>query len=62
MTDEQPDTQPEQQDTQAEEPKNITSPPGGKTHEATTPPGQGERDEEAVRKGEDQLDQAGGGH
>lgn len=36
-----------------------TSPPGGKTHEATTPPGQGERDEEAIRAAERKLDQAG---
>lgn len=39
-----------------------TSPPGGKTHEATTPPGQGERDEDAIRVAEDKLSQAGGGH
>ena len=39
-----------------------TAPPGGKTHEATTPPGGGERDEDAIRKGEDGLEQAGGGH
>jgi hypothetical protein len=32
------------------------------THEATTPPGNGEADEEAVERGEDRLDQAGGGH
>ena len=42
--------------------KDITSPPDGKTHEATTPPGQGETDDEAVRKGEEALDRAGGGH
>ena len=42
--------------------KDTTGPPGGKTHEATTPPGQGERDEEAIRKGEENLEQAGGGH
>lgn len=40
----------------------ITAPPGGKTHEATTPPGQGERDEDAIRAGEEKLEQAGGGH
>ena len=44
------------------EKKDITAPPGGKTHEATTPPGQGERDEDAIREGEEKLDQAGGGH
>ena len=40
----------------------VTSPPGGKTHEATTPPGNGELDEEAVERGQDRLEQAGGGH
>ena len=44
------------------EDKDVTAPPSGNTHEATTPPGQGERDEEAIRKGEEKLDQAGGGH
>jgi hypothetical protein len=32
------------------------------THEATTPPGNGEPDEGAVEEAEDNLDQAGGGH
>jgi hypothetical protein len=41
--------------------EDITS-PDDPTHEATTPPGNGEADEEAVEKGEDKLDQAGGGH
>ena len=44
-----------------EEERDITSPPE-ETHEATTPPGSGDKDEEAVERGEDQLDQAGGGH
>lgn len=44
-----------------EEERDITSPPE-ETHEATTPPGSGDEDEEAVERGEDQLDQAGGGH
>ena len=44
------------------EEKDITSPPGGKTHEATTPPGQGDLDEEAVERGKERLDQAEGGH
>ncbi len=39
----------------------ITS-PGKKTHEATSPPGNGEPDTEAGRKVEEQLEQAGGGH
>ena len=42
--------------------RSSTSPPGGKTHEATTPPGQGDRDDDATRTSEDKLDQAGGGH
>ena len=41
--------------------KGITSPPDP-THEATTPPGNGDRDEAAIEKGEDQIEQAGGGH
>lgn len=40
----------------------TTSPPGGKTHEATTPPGQGDLDEEAATKSREGLDRAGGGH
>ena len=39
----------------------ITSPPEG-DNQSTTPPGSGERDQEAVEKGEEKLDQAGGGH
>ena len=46
---------------QQEQERDITS-PDDPTHEATTPPGNGEADEEAVEKGEDKLDQAGGGH
>lgn len=42
--------------------KETTSPPGGKTHEATTPPGQGELDEEALDEARERLEQAGGGH
>jgi hypothetical protein len=38
--------------------KDLTAPPYGKTHEATTPPGQGDRDEDAVRKAQEKLDQA----
>jgi len=58
MTDEQ-----QAKDTEAgEQERSSTSPPGGKTHEATTPPGQGERDEDAIKASEDKLDQAGGGH
>ena len=35
---------------------------GGKTHEATTPPGQGDLDEEATDKAREDLERAGGGH
>ena len=45
-----------------EKDSDTTAPPGGKTHEATTPPGQGDLDEEAHKEGEEDLDQAGGGH
>ena len=38
-----------------------TSPPD-ETHDATTPPGGGDVDEDALEEGQDQLDQAGGGH
>ena len=44
-----------------EQEKDTTS-PEDPTHEATTPPGNGEADEEAVEQSEDKLDQAGGGH
>ena len=46
---------------QTEQERDITK-PEDPTHEATTPPGNGEADEEAVEQGEDKLDQAGGGH
>ncbi len=36
--------------------------PDEPTHEATTPPGNPDADEEAVREGEEGLEQAGGGH
>lgn len=41
--------------------KGITS-PDEPTHEATSPPGNPEADEDAVREAEDKLGQAGGGH
>jgi hypothetical protein len=41
-----------------EQEKDTTSPPDP-THEATTPPANPERDEEAVEKGKEKLDQAG---
>jgi hypothetical protein len=39
-----------------------TSPLGGRIHEATKPPGQGDVDRDAVKKGWEGLDRAGGGH
>lgn len=58
MTDEK-----QSDDTEADDQeRSSTSPPGGKTHEATTPPGQGDRDDGATETSEDKLDQAGGGH
>ena len=45
-----------------QEEKDPTGPPGGKTHEATTPPGSGDEDERAVEEGKERLEQAGGGH
>ncbi len=41
--------------------KGITSPPDP-THEATTPPGNGDLDSDALQKGEETIEQAGGGH
>ena len=55
MTDERHNESPER-------PEDATGPPDGKTHEATTPPGQGDRDEDAVTDAEERLEQAGGGH
>ena len=59
MTDEEKQ---ETEDEAGEERPSLTSPPGGKTHEATTPPGQGDLDEEAAGKSREGLDRAGGGH
>lgn len=49
-------------DSDSEKDRDTTRPPNGKTHEATTPPGSGVRDEDAIKKGEENLDRAGGGH
>ncbi len=46
---------------ESKEERDITS-PEDPTHEATTPPGSGEADEDAVEEAEDKLDQAGGAH
>ena len=47
--------------TEREQDNQGTTPPD-ETHEATTPPGSGDVDDEAVERAEDELDQAGGGH
>lgn len=61
------DNEQDERDTQtnaddAERRPSSTSPVEGKTHEATTPPGQGEVDPDAVQKSREGLDRAGGGH
>ena len=48
-------------ESQEREDKDITG-PEDPTHEATTPPGNPNADEEAVEEAADKLDQAGGGH
>ena len=42
--------------------RDITSPDADHPGEATSPPGNGDRDDQAVEQGLDRLDQAGGGH
>jgi len=39
-----------------------TTSPTEPTHEATTPPDNPDRDEDAVKEAEEGLDRAGGGH
>jgi len=39
-----------------------TTSPSEPTHEATTPPGNADVDQDALDKGRENLDQAGGGH
>ena len=46
----------------SEDQKQDITAPDEPTHEATTPPGNADRDEAAVEQGTDKLDQAGGGH
>ena len=48
-------------DDDTRDPKDITAPPGP-THEAGAPPSNPDPDEDAVRKGEDKLGQAGARH
>ncbi len=52
----------ENQEREEREQTDETTSPEEPTHEATTPPGNPERDEGAVREAEEGLDQAGGGH
>lgn len=47
---------------ESEEQNEGTTTPDDPTHEATTPPGNGDADEGAVEEAQDKLDQAGGGH
>jgi hypothetical protein len=42
--------------------RGVTSPDAAHPGEATSPPGNPERDEQAVAESEEKLDQAGGGH
>jgi len=51
----------ESQEDPAGEDSPTTTPPDP-THEATTPPGNPDIDQEALDEGRDKLDQAGGGH
>lgn len=44
------------------EDREETTSPDEPTHEATTPPGGSDTDEDAVSEAEEGLDQAGGGH
>lgn len=44
------------------EEQGITSPPPEDANQSTTPPGNPPVDKDAVRKSEDGLEQAGGGH
>jgi len=46
---------------ESEEERDTTS-PDDPTHEATTPPVNGEADENATEKAKEKLDEAGGGH
>jgi hypothetical protein len=52
---------PNTEESAADEESGGTTPPSP-THEATEPPDNPETDEEAVEKGRERLDQAGGGH
>lgn len=55
---ESPDHEAEPEDQE----RGITSPPPQDANQTTTPPGNPPIDEEALRAGEERLEQAGGGH
>ena len=55
-------TQTEKQRAAATDRPSSTSPLGGRTYMATAPPGQGDRDEQAMEKSREGLERAGGGH
>jgi hypothetical protein len=55
-------TQTEKQREAATDRPSSTSPIGGRTHQATSPPGQGDLDQDAADKSRDALERAGGGH
>jgi len=56
-----PDREDDRQQEPDEQRRDITG-PGGPTSQATHPPGNADRDEDAIRESEEKLDQAGGGH
>ena len=45
-----------------EEGRSSTSPPAGETQDATTPPDNPDVDQDALKEGEEGLEQAGGDH
>lgn len=47
---------------QEQEERQTGTTPSEETKDATTPPGTGDTDEEAVERGQEKLDQAGGAH
>ena len=52
----------EQGEQEQDQQSHGTSPDADRTSDASSPPGGGERDEEAIKRSEEGLDQAGGGH
>ena len=47
---------------ETQEQQSSTSPPEGDPSEATSPPSNPETDQDALDRGQEKLDQAGGGH